>query len=774
MQALQQLASLQPPQSVSVLDANFALAAGQYGQANVATIATLRANTLTAGSLPTTIVWVQGYAATGDGGGGIFMLAAGDTTTADDGGMVIKDAAGNRWKRPIPFDGLIPTAYYGAVPNADNTTAIQGAINYARTNFGYQIATGLKNVCGIKLTAGKSIVSTSLDCTSLGTIVGFYIWGESQLGSYISGQLTVPGPVLDGSGMWQLHLRNFMIRVDSGNATCCFMNAKPAVAPLGSNHSTDMDGCFFEISTTSGTAIAAAVIQNSDQSLFRNTVFDGELVAPGLSAGARLPLLYRGTVSSVTANSPVTGQSTIVFNTDASAPTSVAANLPVRVCNGYTGAGQVAAVDSASKVANVLTVVVNKAFTTVAANAAVEISALGSPFQLVPSGDLDVTYYNFDNCVLTGTVGASLTGSFGCYTFIGCYFGGQGALTADKSAITVTSMDSAEAPGTTTIQGICSRTENQANPVSTEFYAIKTYLGRTSVYWSGQLEILDQNSDNPTGAVFTVGGAGTYENITWWGSANPGPSALPLAKGFTSCSSLQGSAFCWSPGSLTSVGMFDFDWKLHNNTTINGLWHALADTAGFAMAGDGPRIGFGKVAASSIDLTTNTVRMPFTIPNGEVSTIYTGGSGTQITRSYKVPGNALLNTNAASGSPKTIAFNVVLLATQTITSTGLQLRQGGTTASLLASTSAGPAASANDVLEVTINLMNNSNSATTGTSTVASSKFEAAAEASTVKFCKTTGTLSSFDLTQDMWIDVMVNSANGNPLTGSTIKMHGL
>ena len=66
-------------------------------------------------------------------GGGVFYYDASDTTTADNGGTVIVDASSRRWKRQ--WFGAVNVKWFGAVGNgsADDTAAIQAAIDYVES-----------------------------------------------------------------------------------------------------------------------------------------------------------------------------------------------------------------------------------------------------------------------------------------------------------------------------------------------------------------------------------------------------------------------------------------------------------------------------------------------------------------------------------------------------------------------------------------------------------------------------------------------------------------
>ncbi len=77
---------------------------------------------------PASTIWVAGYHAPGDGGGGMFVLLPADRHSADNGGTLIVDAAGRRYGRAgaqAPYD----IGWFGA--RADGTTDCTPALNSA-------------------------------------------------------------------------------------------------------------------------------------------------------------------------------------------------------------------------------------------------------------------------------------------------------------------------------------------------------------------------------------------------------------------------------------------------------------------------------------------------------------------------------------------------------------------------------------------------------------------------------------------------------------------
>ena len=89
----------------------------------LASVAALRLNTVL-----TNTVFVSGYFAAGDGGGGWFSCLLSDTTSADNGGTIIVDASLRRWYR-VTEGAATSIAWFGGLPSvADCTTALNAAL----------------------------------------------------------------------------------------------------------------------------------------------------------------------------------------------------------------------------------------------------------------------------------------------------------------------------------------------------------------------------------------------------------------------------------------------------------------------------------------------------------------------------------------------------------------------------------------------------------------------------------------------------------------------
>jgi hypothetical protein len=108
-------------------------------------------------------IYVQGYNAAGDGGGGAFFIDSSDTNSVTDGGMIFINTSGQRLKRNWS-GGVVNPLWFGADPTgvADSTTAIQGAVNFASApTYGPRETTN-KSTAIVEFPAGTFAVSSIL------------------------------------------------------------------------------------------------------------------------------------------------------------------------------------------------------------------------------------------------------------------------------------------------------------------------------------------------------------------------------------------------------------------------------------------------------------------------------------------------------------------------------------------------------------------------------------------------------------------------------------
>ncbi len=117
-------------------------------------IAALRANTT-----PYPLFYVESYYAAGDGSDGFFLWDQADTTSVDNNGTIIVDAGGRRYKRQ-GITSWIDVRWFGAKGDGVtvDTTAIQGAINYAQT----------RNLCVVYFSPGDYVTNAQINITGFG------------------------------------------------------------------------------------------------------------------------------------------------------------------------------------------------------------------------------------------------------------------------------------------------------------------------------------------------------------------------------------------------------------------------------------------------------------------------------------------------------------------------------------------------------------------------------------------------------------------------------
>ena len=98
-------------------------------------------------------VLVSGYYAAGDGGGGVYWYDASDTISADNGGTVIVAADGGRWK--LVHQGEVSASQFGATGTANDTLAIQAALNAAGVSRITLLPGVIHNVTGVSVPSNK-------------------------------------------------------------------------------------------------------------------------------------------------------------------------------------------------------------------------------------------------------------------------------------------------------------------------------------------------------------------------------------------------------------------------------------------------------------------------------------------------------------------------------------------------------------------------------------------------------------------------------------------
>lgn len=209
---------------------------------SVATIAALRAVVKETNKS----VFVSGYYAAGDGGGGFYRYDASDTTTADNGGTVIVDTDNGRWK----LTQTIPSSFkqWGAKGDGttDDTVCIQAALDNIEASGG----------------------AVRVDAASTFKVTGTLYWGNGCMiegygtDSLIKGaSLTVPILQSKGTSLtrrYRLQLRNLAIDNTSvaaaGGIGCDLRNATDCLVEsvlftnveIGIQHLADGGlGCYY-------------------------------------------------------------------------------------------------------------------------------------------------------------------------------------------------------------------------------------------------------------------------------------------------------------------------------------------------------------------------------------------------------------------------------------------------------------------------------------------------------------------------------------------------
>lgn len=128
-------------------------------QASVTTIALLRSYTVTPSIPNGAAVQVTGYYAPNDGGGGVYVWNSTSTAT-DNGGNVIQPTGVSTGRWILQYSGALNVRSFGAKGDsqADDTSAIQTAINYVQTAGGGTIfipAGTYKLTATISITANR-------------------------------------------------------------------------------------------------------------------------------------------------------------------------------------------------------------------------------------------------------------------------------------------------------------------------------------------------------------------------------------------------------------------------------------------------------------------------------------------------------------------------------------------------------------------------------------------------------------------------------------------
>ena len=230
---------------------------------DVATIADLRA--MAPGS--TRAVHVQGYKASGDGGGGMFRYESGQPpgTYRDDGGMTILPAGGNgsaAWLRNQ--SGEISVKWFGATGDGitNDTEAINAAADYIRQSV--KLIGGGRGVL-LRFPEGTYRVRGSLNFTNIRGSRGIY-WGLEGSNANILGECTGK-PVFDFMRSQSGSMRGFNIEgSETFKPRCAIQLARGAYSAKGSPEVSD--NFTLELIRTSGSFSLAALYNFGSERFF--------------------------------------------------------------------------------------------------------------------------------------------------------------------------------------------------------------------------------------------------------------------------------------------------------------------------------------------------------------------------------------------------------------------------------------------------------------------------------------------------------------------------
>lgn len=535
--------------------------------------------------------------------------------------------------------GLLNVRQLGAAGDGttDDTAAFLRAITLAKANLSYP---GGGSQAGIFMPPGNYLITSSLDATTTGGVQGLVMEGSGQLQSQIVGTLADGAyPVLDCTGVSRLQLRNFQVRAGASSlASCCLLLAQATVNTFH-NRQADLENLLLTLDAGATNGVNALIVQNADISSFTNVTADG-----GAAMGWRLPSQRQNVAQAGSTT-------TITLDTGASVTNNFYTGYPIRITSG-TGAGQI------SHITNYVgsTKVATAAFSVAPDNTSnFEISAIKSKYQAIQSAYDQTNYWN-ESCAYFGGYGLMFTGGVGL-GLANTYLSRSRIGDANKAALLIPPQDAAESPGAMYITGTNLRTENQTTDA--ESYAIVTAQSDVSLSISGSLDVIDTNSDAPTGTVLLTTGAGGFQDLALFGIT----AQAPLFNVTGDIQSLTGAFRADTPGTVSGVvDLVDFSW---GNPAHDAVWNTfLGTTAAHNAQG---RSGFQVPPVTAV--LPGVTSAPFStlglaLEYNATNTPYTGGSGQGTAYSWVCPAGLI-----TGRSPIRRKWSLVIrgVATQTTT-----------------------------------------------------------------------------------------------------------
>ena len=277
----------------------------------ITNITALRALT----TIPSSAVYVEGYATLADGGEGIFEYNSTDLTTADNGWTVIVDAVGHRWYRARSTSNIIDANIVGA----SHTYAVTDLEKFIfRNNAGAVMIDTLPGGASI-LPAGAILTISNTDTAMLaiqtptGTFINYYLNGLLYVG---------PGQTVK---IWSNGVDSYV--VEGATRARCNQALSLYVATTGSD------------TTNSGLTAAAPFLTIAHATSVLYNSFDHNGFAPTIHVADGS--YAAGAEGFVLVNGPPTGTPEFHLTGNTTTPTNVVLTVTGAPCIGVGGGPQV-------------------------------------------------------------------------------------------------------------------------------------------------------------------------------------------------------------------------------------------------------------------------------------------------------------------------------------------------------------------------------------------------------------------------------------------------